>query len=219
MIRTASPNSRSVRCTSRTKPCRWRTSASNISRNRGSSTRDMASRTASVTMAWFSMIMSASPRAFCRLVFLTKKPARLATRRPFDLILARLDLHQRASRGRALRPAAIWAARLRLSRQRSLAGAGQLLRFRRDGSVDEFETDLVLVRIVLNQHDAHVAATLQLAEQDLVGERLLDVLLDHARHRPRTHLLVVAVLDQPGLGRVGQFDGDVAVGELCLELK
>src|SRR5450631_2059009 len=56
-IRTASWNSRSVRRTSRTKPCRCRTSASNISRSRGSSMRLTASMTASVTMAWFSMII------------------------------------------------------------------------------------------------------------------------------------------------------------------
>ena len=64
-----------------------------------------------------------------------------------------------------------------------------------------------------------MAAALELAEQHLVGQRLLDVLLDHARHRPRAHLLVIAVLDQPGLGGLGQLDGDVAVGELRLELQ
>ena len=58
-----------------------------------------------------------------------------------------------------------------------------------------------------------------MAEQHFIRERLLDVLLDHAGHRPRTHLLVVAMLDQPGLGGLRQFDGDVAVGELRLELQ
>ena len=74
-------------------------------------------------------------------------------------------------------------------------------------------------RLVLDQHDTDVAAALQLAEQHLVGQRLLDVLLDHARHRPRAHLLIVAMADQPGLRRFRQFDGDVAVGELRLELQ
>jgi len=58
-----------------------------------------------------------------------------------------------------------------------------------------------------------------LPKQHLVRQRLLDVLLDHPGHRPRAHLLVVAMLDQPGLGRLRQFDGDVAVGELRLELQ
>ena len=73
--------------------------------------------------------------------------------------------------------------------------------------------------VVLGHDHAHVPAGFQLAEQHLVGERLLDVLLDHARHRPRAHLLVVAVVDQPLRGVVRQLDGDVAVGELRLELE
>ena len=38
---------------------------------------------------------------------------------------------------------------------------------------------------------------LQLAEQHLVGERPLELLLDQARHRPRAERLVVAVLGEP----------------------
>src|SRR5262245_34391828 len=41
--------------------------------------------------------------------------------------------------------------------------------------------------------NAHRAALLELAEEHLVGERLLDVLLDHAAERPRTHALVVTL--------------------------
>ena len=37
----------------------------------------------------------------------------------------------------------------------------------------------------------------QLAEQQLLGQRPLDVLLDHARHGPRAHLRVVALLRDP----------------------
>ena len=44
-------------------------------------------------------------------------------------------------------------------------------------------------------HDA--AAGDQLAEQQLVGQRTLDLVLHHARHRPRAHLRIEAVLGQP----------------------
>ena len=73
--------------------------------------------------------------------------------------------------------------------------------------------------LVLDQHDADVAAALELAEQHLVGEPLLDVLLDHPRHRAGAHQLVVAVGDQPAARLLRQLDGDVAVGELGLELQ
>src|SRR5207245_8225796 len=95
----------------------------------------------------------------------------------------------------------VGAARLRLA----LAGAGQLFRLRRDWSLDELEADLVLslrARLVLDQHDADMPAALQVTEQHFVRQRLLDVLLDHARHRTRAHLLVVTMFDQPGLGRL-----------------
>src|SRR6266516_6653200 len=110
------------------------------------------------------------------------------------------DLDQRSPRGRALGPAAaIGAARFWSARRGALARARQLLRLGRDRAFDEFEADLVLGgRLVLDQHDADVAAALELAEQHLVRQRLLNVLLDHAGHRPRAHLLVIAVLDQPG---------------------
>ena len=51
--------------------------------------------------------------------------------------------------------------------------------------------DIALLGIGENGHlafnDPHVAATLELSEQNLVGKSLLDVLLDHPRHRPGTH--------------------------------
>ena len=62
------------------------------------------------------------------------------------------------------------------------------------------------------------AALDQLAEQQFLGQRLLDVLLDHAGERPRAVQPVVAALGQPFLGRRGQLDRHVAVGELGLEL-
>ena len=74
------------------------------------------------------------------------------------------------------------------------ARSRDLLRLRRDRPFEDTRSRASRCRfLVLDDDDAHMAAALELAEQHLVGERLLDVLLDHARHRPRAHLLVVAV--------------------------
>ena len=59
------------------------------------------------------------------------------------------------------------------------------------------KAELAVAGLVGDDDDADVAARLQAAEQHLVGQRLLDVLLDHPRHRPRAHQLVIAVGDQP----------------------
>src|SRR5581483_3494438 len=147
----------------------------------------------------------------------TKRPAQ---RRPFAFPDGRSDLDQRPLRRRGFRAAAGATVRATGLRRLAPARARQFLGLRRDRTFDELEADLVQTRaLVLDHDDADMAAALQLAEQYLVGQRLLDVLLDHARHRPRAHLLVIAVLDQPGLGRIRQLDGDVAVGELRLELQ
>src|SRR5688572_12023625 len=66
--------------------------------------------------------------------------------------------------------------------------------------------------------DAHVATARELAEQELLGERPLDVLLDDARHRPRTHLRVVAARRDPIASRGLELDRDVVLVELGLEL-
>src|SRR3546814_1089166 len=58
-----------------------------------------------------------------------------------------------------------------------------------------------------------VTALHQLPEQQLIGQRLLDMLLDHPAERAGAIELVVAALGQPGAGLVGQRDGDIAVGE------
>src|SRR5690606_39882578 len=51
------------------------------------------------------------------------------------------------------------------------------------------------------------------------GERLLDVLLDHAGQRTGAELVVVTLLSQP-LGRpFRELDGDAAICELRLELE
>src|SRR5262249_19582490 len=128
---------------------------------------------------------------------------------------------RRSFRAAAIRTTATTAVRAATRLRRlALARARQFLRLRRDRTFDELEADLVEARaLVLDDDDADMSAALEPAEQHFVSERLLDVLLDHARHRPRTHLLVIAVLDQPGLGRIRQLDRHVAVGELRLELE
>src|SRR5215475_11002557 len=132
-----------------------------------------------------------------------------------------LDLDQRHLGHRATRRwrAAVALGAGRLAARALALGLGaerlrDLLRFGRDRPVEEFEAELGRAGLVLDRDDADVAAGLELTEQHLVGERLLDVLLDQAGHRPRAHLLVVAVRDQPLRRLVRELDGDVAVGEL-----
>ena len=68
-------------------------------------------------------------------------------------------------------------------------------------------------------HDAHRAAVLQPAEQHLVGQRRLDVLLDDAGHRAGAHRLVVAVA-RPATCAASSVSSivHVAVGELRFQL-
>src|SRR5258705_8079763 len=134
-----------------------------------------------------------------------KKPAVLR-RAGFSIRnIDRSGLDQRTSRSRALRAAAR-TTRFRLARRGALARAGQFFRLWRHRPFDIFEADLFLGRLrsclVLYQDDADVAAALELAEQHFIRQGLLDVLLNHARHRPRAHLLVVTMLYQPSLGRL-----------------
>src|SRR5690606_22065802 len=89
-------------------------------------------------------------------------------------------------------------ARLAGLRLPGVAGGDLGLRLDRRGlrhGVEEKALRAVLLRL---DRDAHDAALPELAEQDLVGEPLLDVLLDDAREWTRAHLLVVALLRQPG---------------------
>src|SRR5712691_5550682 len=129
--------------------------------------------------------------------------------------------HRPAWRRRA--SIAPWAGRFVATGRPALGlGAGRLrdlLGLRRHRAVEIFEAELVEAGLVLHQDDADMPAGLELAEQHLVGERLLDGLLDQPRHRPRAHLLVVAVLGQPLAGLFRELDGDVAVAELRLELE
>ena len=68
--------------------------------------------------------------------------------------------------------------------------------------------------------DAHlyVAAIREFAEQQGVGERLFEAFLNDPGQRSRAVALVVALFGEPRARLVGEFDGDVAVGELALEL-
>src|SRR5215211_4931433 len=134
-----------------------------------------------------------------------------------------LHLHQRhlGDGAAAARRCAFGAGGLRTPRRAGPAlGFGwDLLRLRRDRAIEELEAELVASSLVRDDDDADVSAALELAEQNLVGEALLDMLLDDPRHRPRAHLLVVAVVHEPFGGFFGELDGDVAVAELRLELQ
>src|SRR5262245_1671812 len=59
----------------------------------------------------------------------------------------------------------------------------------------EDETHLAVVVDV----DRHCPAADEAAEQELVGQRLADRVLDEPRHRPRTHLRIEAILRQESL--------------------
>src|SRR5690606_13460004 len=61
--------------------------------------------------------------------------------------------------------------------------------------------------------DHHVAAVLELAEQKLVAEGALDLVLDQAAEGARAHPGVVALLRQVRARRGAELDGDVALGE------
>ena len=60
---------------------------------------------------------------------------------------------------------------------------------------------------------------LELAEQQLICERFLDVLLNDAAERTGTELLVITLLADPLERTLGEFDGDAAVGKLGFELE
>src|SRR6266850_3552218 len=64
----------------------------------------------------------------------------------------------------------------------------------------EGELDL----LVLADVDCHLAAVLQPAEEQLVGEPAADGVLDQARHRARAHQRVEALLGEVRLQRVGE---------------
>src|SRR5690348_17472085 len=59
----------------------------------------------------------------------------------------------------------------------------------------------------------------QPAEQEFLGERLFDVLLDDTRERASAKQPIVTLLSKPSPGTVVELDHDVAVGELLFELQ
>ena len=83
----------------------------------------------------------------------------------------------------------------------------------------DFELQAGLAVRLLLDRDLDDAALLQLAEQHLLGERLLDLLLDQPAERARAHALVIAALGEPGGRLLVQLEGDAAVGELRLQLQ
>src|SRR6202011_3424988 len=104
----------------------------------------------------------------------------------------------RHEEGRFARPSLFPAssiARLRLDRLQLLGCRGARWCF----GVGEGE-------LVAVAGDAHDAAFGELAEQQLLGQRLLDVLLDYAPQGPGAEELVVAFLRQPLAGRIVELD-------------
>ena len=69
-------------------------------------------------------------------------------------------------------------------------------------------------RTVRGHRDPHVAAIRQLAEQQLLGQRPLDVVLDDAGHRPGAHLWIVALDRDPVPRGVVQRDRNATLLQL-----
>ena len=74
-------------------------------------------------------------------------------------------------------------------------------------------------KCILHHADAHMPTLHELAEENLVRQRLLDVLLYDTRKRTRAHLFVVPPPGKPIVGLGREFDCDVAIGQLSLELE
>src|SRR5262249_16299518 len=91
------------------------------------------------------------------------------------------------------------------------AAFGNLLGLRRNWPIEIFERELVGASIVLADDDAYMTAGFESPEQDFVCKRLLDRFLNEPGHGPRAHLLVIAMLDQPVAGAIGELDRYVAV--------
>src|SRR6266540_7293930 len=105
--------------------------------------------------------------------------------------------------GRTAETAATPGLRLRLRRLRH-----RLRRGRRGCGHD----DPQLRAVGLHVH-ADRPALVQLAEEDLLRERLLHLVLDEPRHRARAHLPVEAVLGEPHAAGGGELDADLLLGE------
>src|SRR5258708_14084498 len=66
---------------------------------------------------------------------------------------------------------------------------------------------------VAGRVDLDLVALGEVADQDLLGERVLDIALDGPLERPGAEVLVVAVLDQEIARRIGQLERELFVGE------
>src|SRR5690606_4654611 len=72
---------------------------------------------------------------------------------------------------------------------------------------------------IIAYRNLHVPAVDQLAEQQLLGKRSLDVLLDDSRHRTRAHLRIITTRRQPRARLVIHLYSDTFLLKLCLELE
>src|SRR3954452_24027543 len=73
-------------------------------------------------------------------------------------------------------------------------------------------------QLVVGNRNLDRATLRQLAEQQFLGQRLLDVLLDYAGQRTSAIKRIVALLPQPLTRFVGQFDRYATVGKLRFQL-
>src|SRR5581483_11599064 len=99
--------------------------------------------------------------------------------------------------------------RASLARGGLFAGRGGLER--RMARVDDVEDETVVLLV-----DLDLAAGLELAEEDLVGERPLDLVLDQPRHRARAEDRVVALARQPLARARRDRERDALLGELIV---
>src|SRR6266550_2240315 len=97
-----------------------------------------------------------------------------------------LRFYQRHVRNDAAPRRTVIAARRLTFRRRSPLGLGpvelrQLLRPRLARPIRVIEAELAVAGFIGDDDDTDMAAALESAEQNLVGQRFLDVLLDHPR--------------------------------------
>ena len=85
--------------------------------------------------------------------------------------------------------------------------------FRFGGADSEQERQFAVLLV-----DRDVAAFRQFAEQQFFRKRLLDLFLDETSERPRTKVLIVAVLRQPIVRRFRERNRDTTIGELLFKL-
>src|SRR5262249_20152239 len=95
---------------------------------------------------------------------------------------------------------------------RFLAGRRKRLGLRRQESEDKLGGRPLALHI-----DPHRAAGRKLAEQHLLGQRLLEMFLDDSRQRAGTEQTVISLLCQPATRTVAELDEHLAIRKLHLE--